>query len=528
MYWIKNIFILFFLFILGFFVYKFNNINFFHDYFHIEKYSNINLEKSSNTFDTKNIVMVKTDTFKILIDKNTGNIVEANLLKYKKNINESDPLCLLKSKNDFLYQANIGILGLEKHNFYYDKKYNKKNLFELTENNNNLLVNMKWKSNDGISYIKTFSFERGKHFIKIKYEIINNSRKKLDISMYGNLNQTINIEKENKNYIFGMKTFRGAAYSSNKEKYSKVNFYDIKEKNYISDYSNQNKWIAMVQPYFVSAWIPDNSLKNKMFIDKINFRDVSIGYITEKFKINSYEKKDFFSKLWLGPKIKKEMLEVSDSLYFTIDYGFLWFLSQPLFELLCYLHSFLKNWGISIIAITCIIKLIMYPISKIQYYQIAKMKEIQSEINIIKEKYKDNKNILNKEIINLYRKNNINPIGSFLPLIIQMPIFLSLYYVIIESVELRHSPFILWINDLSDKDPFFILPIFMGITTFFLQQYSQDSDINEGLHKKIINIMPLFFTIFFLWFPSGLVLYYIVSNILTIIQQKIVYNKFKI
>ncbi|WP_343184051.1 membrane protein insertase YidC [Buchnera aphidicola (Ceratovacuna keduensis)] len=528
MYWIKNIFILVFLFILGFFVYKFNNTNFFHNSFYKEKHNNINLEKSSNTFNNKDIVMVKTDTFKILIDKSSGNIVEANLLKYKKNVNKPDPLCLLKSKNNFLYQANSGILGLEKYNFYYDNEYNKKNIFELSKNENNLLINMKWKSNDGISYIKTFSFERGKHFVKIKYNIINDSNKNLDISMYGNLNQSINIEKENKNYGFGMKTFRGAAYSNSKKKYSKINFDDIENKNYISDYSNKNKWIAMVQPYFVSAWIPDNSLKNKMFVDKINVRDVSVGYITEKFKINSYQNKFFFSKLWLGPKVKKEMLEVSDSLYFTIDYGFLWFLSQPLFKLLYYLHSFLKNWGISIIAITCIIKLIMYPISKFQYYQIAKMKEIQSEINIIKKRHKNNKNMLNKEIIDLYKKNNINPIGSFLPLIIQMPIFLSLYYVIIESVELRHSPFILWINDLSDKDPFFILPILMGITTFLLQNDSKNDDNNENFQKKIINIMPVFFTIFFLWFPSGLVLYYIVSNILTIIQQKIVYNKFKI
>ncbi|BGI51258.1 MAG: membrane protein insertase YidC [Buchnera aphidicola (Ceratovacuna japonica)] len=528
MYWIKNIFILIFLFILGFCVYKFNNINFFHNSFNKEKFNNINLEKSSNTFKNKNIIFIETDTLKILIDKSTGNIVEASLLKYNKNVYNSDPLCLLKSKNNFIYQANSGILGLEKYNFHYDNFYNKKNIFVLSKNDNNLLVKMKWNSdNNVVSYIKTFIFEKGKHFIKIKYDIINRSGKSIDVSVYGNLNQSINVEKENKNYGFGMRTFRGAAYSNNKEKYNKINFDSIEKKSYLSNFSNNNNWIAMVQPYFVSAWIPDSSLKNKMFFDKINLRDVSVGYITEKFKIDSYNSKIFFSKLWLGPKVKKEMLEVSDSLHFTIDYGFLWFLSQPLFQLLYYLHSFLKNWGLSIIAITCIIKFIMYPISKIQYSQIAKMKGIQSEINIIKEKYKDNKNVMNKEIISLYKKNNINPIGSFLPLIIQMPIFLSLYYVIIESVELRHAPFVFWIHDLSDKDPFFILPMLMGITTFLLQSDSQD-DNNENFQKKIINIMPVFFTIFFLWFPSGLVLYYIISNILTIIQQKIVYNEFKI
>ncbi|WP_343188231.1 membrane protein insertase YidC [Buchnera aphidicola (Ceratoglyphina bambusae)] len=528
MYWIRNTFILIFLFVLAFFVYKFNNENFFYKAFQKEKLSNIKINESYKKLDLKDVISIQTDTLKIFIDKKTGDIIKADLLKYKEKINKSDSFSLLKSEKNFLYQANSGLTGLSNYNFVYDEKYNKLNNFLITDSQKELKVPMKWISSDGnISFIKTFIFEKGKYFIEIKYDILNKTNKPLNISMYGNLKQSIiDSQKVNNNYSFGLKTFRGAAYSNDEEKYSKINFFSIDKKENISGYT-KNNWIAMVQPYFVTAWIPDTFVKNKIFSEKIDSNVVSVGYTTENFNINSNSSQSISSKLWIGPKIKKNMLEVSDSLYLTIDYGFLWFFSQPLFKLLNYLNSFFNNWGISIIAITCIIKLIMFPISKVQYTQMAKMRSIQGEVNEIKKKYKDNKSVLNKKIIDLYKKNDINPIGGFLPLIIQMPIFLSLYYMLIESVELRHSPFFLWINDLSDKDPYFVLPILMGITTFLLQKISGNEDNIDETQKKIMQFMPIVFTIFFLWFPSGLVLYYIVSNILTIIQQKIIYKQLK-
>ncbi|WP_343189101.1 membrane protein insertase YidC [Buchnera aphidicola (Chaitoregma tattakana)] len=527
MYWIKNTFILILLFILAFFVYKFNNKNFFHSSVHRNQVHNTVYKYENDIVHTKNFIFVKTDNFKILIDKLNGNIISTHLLKYKETIGSSNTLHLLKSKKDFIYVANSGLLGLEKNKFYYDNEYNKKNFFKLLDNEDKLCVPMKWTSKNGLSYIKTFIFQRGKYFFKVKYDIFNNTGKKINVSMFGNLKQSIKKEKDVNYSNLGMRTFRGVAYSNAEHKYKKVNFDSIDQKRYISNLSD-NKWIAMVQPYFVSAWIPDRSIKSKLFSDKVSSRDISVGYVTENLSINKNENKTLCSTLWIGPKIKKKMLEISDSLYFTIDYGFLWFLSQPLFELLNYLNKFFQNWGISIIAITCIIKLIMYPISKIQYVQMAKVKSIQKEISLIKRQYKDNKSMLSNKIVDLYKKNNINPIGSFLPIIVQMPMFLSLYYVIIESVELRHAPFILWIQDLSDKDPFFILPILMGITTFLLQNDSEDDYNLDKIHKIVIQTMPVFFTIFFLWFPSGLVLYYIISNILTIIQQKIIFNKFNV
>ena len=224
-----------------------------------------------------------------------------------------------------------------------------------------------------------------------------------------------------------------------------------------------------------------------------------------------------------GPKVQSELKDLAVGLNQTVDYGWLWFISQPLFKLLKFIHSYLGNWGFSIIAITFIVRGIMYPLTKAQYTSMAKMRMLQPKLQAMRERIGDDKQRMSQEMMALYKAEKVNPLGGCFPLLIQMPIFLALYYMLMGSVELRHAPFILWIHDLSAQDPYYILPVLMGVTMFFIQKMSPTT-VTDPMQQKIMTFMPVIFTVFFLWFPSGLVAYYIVSNLVTIIQQQLIYR----
>lgn len=217
------------------------------------------------------------------------------------------------------------------------------------------------------------------------------------------------------------------------------------------------------------------------------------------------------------------MAAVAPHLDLTVDYGWLWFISQPLFKLLKFLHGFIGNWGFSIIAITFIVRGVMYPLTKAQYTSMAKMRLLQPKLQAMRERIGDDKQRMSQEMMALYKSEKVNPLGGCFPLLIQMPIFLALYYMLMGSVELRHAPFALWIHDLSAQDPYYILPILMGVTMFFIQKMSPTT-VTDPMQQKIMTYMPVIFTVFFLWFPSGLVMYYIVSNLVTILQQQLIYR----
>ncbi|MDE5285315.1 MAG: membrane protein insertase YidC, partial [Buchnera aphidicola] len=260
---------------------------------------------------------------------------------------------------------------------------------------------------------------------------------------------------------------------------------------------------------------------NTIYTSNENHEIAIIGYQSPIFNVPSHSHFVIKSKLWIGPEIQKDMAAVAPNLDLTVDYGWLWFLSQPLFQLLSFLNKIIGNWGFSIIAITFLMRAVMYPLTKMQYVSMAKMRILQPEIDKIKMNFSHDKQRMGQEMMLLYQKEKINPLSGFLPILIQMPIFLSLYYMLIGSVELRHAPFILWIYDLSGPDPYYILPIIMGFTMFIIQNMSSNT-VLDPTQKKIMHVMPIIFTGFFLWFPSGLVLYYIISNLVSIIQQKFV------
>ncbi|MCX9457925.1 membrane protein insertase YidC, partial [Vibrio cholerae] len=227
--------------------------------------------------------------------------------------------------------------------------------------------------------------------------------------------------------------------------------------------------------------------------------------------------------LWVGPKLQDAMEKVAPNLDLTIDYGWLWFIAKPMFQLLQFLHGIVGNWGVAIILITFIVKGLLYPLTKAQYTSMAKMRMLQPKLQAMRERLGDDRQRMSQEMMELYKKEKVNPLGGCLPLLLQMPIFIALYWTLMESVELRHAPFMLWIHDLSAPDPYYILPILMGVSMFFLQKLSP-SAVTDPIQQKVMNFMPVMFTVFFLWFPSGLVLYWLVSNCVTIIQQQVIYR----
>jgi len=485
---------------------------------------NVDLEKSHNP----NIISIKTDVFLIKVNLKGGDIEQVKLLKFRNKLNSSKPLIFLDTKKDFLYQTRSGLIGkdglenwtIDKRPIYKTQHQN----FILKENEKELKIPLIWTSRSGITYVKTFIVKSGSYDLQVKYTIYNKTNKNLEMSMYGGLRQTVvsPIDKNSKIESFSLQTFRGAAYSTDSNKYEKYHFDSILNKKKLNIVTHQG-WIAMLQKYFVAAWIPDGTQINTFYTNKIDNNTAEIGFYSDKINIDPNSKVTFGSKLWIGPEIQDKMALLAPNLDLTVDYGWLWFLSQPFFKLLKFLYNIVGNWGLSIILITFIMRVAMYPLTKSQYKMMSKMKMLQPKIETIKRIHKENKQKINEEMLILYKNEKINPLGGCFPLLIQMPIFLALYYMLISSVELRHAPFIFWIKDLSDSDPYYVLPILMGFTMFFVQNMTSNN-VSDPIQKRIMYIIPIIFTMFFLWFPSGLVLYYTISNLVTIIQQKFISN----
>ncbi|WMY95015.1 MAG: membrane protein insertase YidC [Arsenophonus sp.] len=484
---------------------------------------------NSKVYEKGKIITVKTDVLALRINTEGGDLNEADLLAYSQKLDSSDPFRLLETSKDFVYQAQSGIIGKDgPDNPNYNKGFRplyltSKNNFVLEDGENELRVPLTFKDKNGIIYQKVYVLQRGKYNIFIEYIINNITNQQLMLSFFGQLKQTIELPKyrtiENSN--FDLHTYRGTAYSSDQKNYKKYTFSDIIDNDL--NVQTRSGWVAMLQQYFVTAWILKYKNINTIYSINLDKSVAIIGYKSFPVKIMPKSKAYYVSQLWIGPELQSEMAVIAPHLDLTVDYGWLWFISQPLFKLLKFIYGFIGNWGFSIIFITFIVRVIMYPLTKAQYTSMAKMRLLQPKVMAIKERIGHDKQRISQEMMKLYQTEKVNPLGGCLPLLIQMPIFLALYYMLMGSVELRHASFIAWIQDLSDQDPYYILPCLMGLTMYIIQKMSPIT-IADPIQEKIMTYMPIIFTLFFLWFPSGLVLYYTVSNIITIIQQQIIYR----
>jgi len=473
-------------------------------------------------------ITVKTDVLSLNINTRGGDIDQAQLLTYPDKLGSDQPFQLLETTPGFLYQAQSGLTGRNgpdnPANGARPLYTSSQDHFELAEGQSELRIPLTFTAENGATYTKTFVLKRGEYAINVDYQVNNATQQPLEVSMFGQLKQTIDLPKhrDTGSNNFALHTFRGAAYSSSETNYEKYKFDKISDNENLST-TTTNGWVAMMQQYFATAWVPQTAGSNTLYTSNLGNGIAAIGYKSAPVTIAPGSQQQLAATLWVGPEIQDKMAAVAPHLDLTVDYGWLWFISQPLFKLLKFLHSFIGNWGFSIIVITFIVRGIMYPLTKAQYTSMAKMRMLQPKIQAMRERLGEDKQKMSQEMMALYKAEKVNPLGGCLPLVIQMPIFLALYYMLMGSVELRHAPFALWIHDLSAQDPYYILPILMGITMFFIQKMSPTT-VTDPMQQKIMTFMPVIFTVFFLWFPSGLVLYYIVSNLVTILQQQLIYR----
>ena len=463
------------------------------------------------------LISVTTDTLAIKINTQGGDIVEAKLLNYETEQGNDVPFTVMQNGNQ-KYVAQSGLTGangidrvIKGRPIYTSAQSN----YELT--GDSLAIDLTFQDENGLTVTKRYSFTAGSYSVAVDYLVNNNTSNTISVQMYGQLKQSALVDSST-----GMlPTYRGAAFSTNEDRYEKYDFEDIAEANL--NKTTPGGWVAMLEHYFVSAWVPSASENNQLYTSYTNNQEAVIGFKAPAVNIDAGQQATTSAIFYVGPKDQEVLEKIAPNLDLTIDYGFLWMISQPLFWLLLTIQSFVSNWGVAIIIITLIVKGGMYPLTKAQYTSMAKMRELAPKMAQLKERFGDDRQKMSQATMEMYRKEKVNPAGGCLPLLLQMPIFLALYWVFLESVELRHAPFVFWIQDLSAMDPYFVLPILMGISMYVMQKM-QPMTIQDPMQQKIMQYMPVVFSIFMAWFPSGLVLYWCISNVISIAQMKVLFN----
>lgn len=476
-------------------------------------------------------IEVTTDTLRVFISPVGGDIILAELLQYKETLEEdSAPLNILENRNGRVFVAQTGLFGIgapeqARRTHYQSAKKD----YAIQQGENELTVNLTWTNDQGVKYTKQFIFHRGKYLIDVNYIIQNNSGKQVANRMYAQFNRDRILEESQKSSGIGMSSYMGAAYSTEESKYEKYDFDSMDEADL--DLDTKQGWVGYLQHYFVTAWIPKNEGKNSITssVKKVGDEDTKVSQIRIKqpwVRVEPGETATITSLLYVGPKIQSELAKIADGLELTVDYGFLWWIGQPIFALLKILQSFVINWGFAIILVTIAIKMLLYPLARAQYRSFAKMRLLQPKMTAMKERYGDDRQQMSMKMMELYKKEKVNPLGGCFPLLIQMPVFIALYWVLMESVELRHAPFILWIDDLSVKDPTYVLPLLMGASMYLMQKMQPMSPNMDPMQQKMLQMMPVFMTVFFVFFPAGLVLYWLMNNLISIAQQLYITNQF--
>ncbi|GLO45914.1 MULTISPECIES: membrane protein insertase YidC [Pseudomonas] len=466
---------------------------------------------------SKDLIRVKTDVLELAIDPVGGDIVQLNLPQYPRRQDHPDiPFQLFDNGGERVYLAQSGLTGVNGPDarpagrplYAADKKG-----YQLADGQQQLVVDLKFSDN-GVNYIKRFSFKRGEYDLTVSYLIDNQSGQTWSGNMFAQLKRDASSDPSSSTAT-GTATYLGAALWTASEPYKKVSMKDIDKGSLKENVSGG--WVAWLQHYFVTAWIPAKSDNNVVQTRKDSQGNYIIGYTGPAISVPAGGKVETSAMLYAGPKIQSKLKELSPGLELTVDYGFLWFIAQPIFWLLQHIHSLLGNWGWSIIVLTMLIKGLFFPLSAASYRSMARMRAVAPKLAALKERFGDDRQKMSQAMMELYKKEKINPLGGCLPILVQMPVFLALYWVLLESVEMRQAPWMLWITDLSIKDPFFILPIIMGATMFIQQRLNPTPP--DPMQAKVMKMMPIIFTFFFLWFPAGLVLYWVVNNCLSIAQQ---------
>lgn len=469
------------------------------------------------------LIHVKTDVLDVAIDLHQGDVVHGDLIDYPLSVEDkSKPFSLLQNNIGERYVANSSLLIRNAQSVQtvdWKFKTSQQN-YELNPEQNELLVVLESTTDEGISVKKEFVFTKGSYLINVRYKIANNASD--EWKGYLNTQLLRSSPKEDKSSMLHVGSYTGASYSNPlKTKYQKVSFTEMSKANL--DFEAKGGWIAMQQHYFLTAWIPDVSNENKFYTQAIN-NDYTIGLTSQPIVVKPSEQKEIGSKLYVGPEVTDTLKQIAPGLDLTVDYGILWFVSSLLFSLMKAINNLVGNWGWSIILVTVLIKLAFYRLSATSYKSMAGMRKLQPKLQALRERYGDDKAKISQATMELYRKEKINPLGGCLPIVIQIPVFIALYWVLLESVELRQAPFMLWIKDLAAADPYHVLPLIMGATMLIQQKLNPAPP--DPVQAKVMMFLPILFTGLFWNFPAGLVLYWIVNNTLSILQQWYITNKY--
>lgn len=473
-------------------------------------------------------VRVLTDVLDVDIDRLGGDVTRVSLPKYTQTVTDKTPFVLMNQSNNLTYIAQSGLVGVGNGTGLQglDDQASGRPLYDvsqsqfiLADGQDALKVVLTTTTEAGIKVEKVFTFTRGDYRIGVNYHIANTSDKPWQGVMFGQIKRDNSKDPSSDNHSFGMVTFLGGAWWTADKNYNKKSLADFGKEAMSQQVTGG--WVAMVQHYFVSAWIPPVQQINQISTRKgNNGADNYIGFTSSPLFVAPGGQGSVAADFYAGPKIQDKLKTLSPGLELTVDYGWLWPIAQFLFWLLKSIHSFLGNWGWSIIVLTILVKAVFFKLSATSYRSMANMRRVMPEMQRMKEQFGDDRQKMSQAMMALYKKEKINPLGGCLPILVQMPVFIALYWTLMESVELRHASWILWIQDLSLMDPYFVLPLLMGVSMFVQQQLNPAPQ--DPMQAKVMKIMPVVFTIFFLWFPAGLVLYWLMNNLLSIAQQWVI------
>jgi YidC/Oxa1 family membrane protein insertase len=463
---------------------------------------------------TGQTVEVLTDVLRVQIATQGGVLRQVELLKYPVSVDEPDvPIDLLQSAGQEVFVAQSGLRSADSPAPDHYASFAAEQLsYHLGADGDELVVPLTW-SDGGIEVTKTYRFRRGEYLVEMEQVLKNGSGEPWSGSQYRQLQRSRPLKKQR--FIY---TYTGGVIYSEQTKYDKIKFDEMEDEPLRLELIGG--WSAMIEHYFVGAWVPNQEETNLFY--SIVSRSASprlytLGMRSPARVVAPGESTVFASELFVGPKLQHRLEQIAPGLELTVDYGYLTVIAKPLYWILEWIHRFVGNWGWSIILLTILIKLAFYKLSETSYRSMAKMRNVQPRMQALRERYGDDKQRMNQALMELYKTEKINPLGGCLPILIQIPVFISLYWVLLESVEMRQAPFIFWIQDLSTKDPYYVLPVLMGIT-MFAQQKLNPAPI-DPVQQKIMMSLPFVFTVFFAFFPAGLVLYWFVNNLLSIAQQ---------
>lgn len=460
-------------------------------------------------------VRVETDVLKLELSRRGATLISAWLKDYGVTAEEGAArFRLLKPNPPNMFIAQSGLLGdAEKRLPTHQATFSiADDHFVLGPDENELVVEFVWSHPSGIEVKKRYEFERGSYVVRFAQVVTNNTGSPLALRSYEQLQRTELVDPNAARFVY---TYTGGVYYSPEDKYTKESFGDMEDgrlQRVVSD-----SWIAMIQHYFMSAWIAPGGTVETFYTKVLDQSRYIIGKYSEPVTLPQGALHSFENSFFVGPKLQDTLASIAPGLELAVDYGWLTILAQPIYWLLSKIHAVVGNWGWAIILLTILIKAAFYKLSETSYKSMANMRKMTPRMQAIKDRYGDDKQRLNQAMMDLYKKEKINPLGGCLPILVQIPVFIALYWVLLESVELRHAPFALWLNNLTDPDPYFVLPLVMGVSMFIQQKLNPAPP--DPIQAKVMMSLPFVFTVFFAFFPSGLVLYWVVNNLLSIAQQ---------